>query len=194
MPYVKRILSVLAAVSIPLIDEWIRTKTSLDIVIRYQFLSPWVWLAALVLFALFAVASSASSTVVRVVLFWTPTLVISTFVFSLVVTTCKMELWISFGNSLLTTLLQHFLAAVGLGLMLLLLACLKRDAGGSLNPLKRRFLVGSFFFALGMPYMALVEDSKWPQTVLLLAILCWFLLELVAWSAHKLTLSRLSQG
>jgi hypothetical protein len=40
--------------------------------------SPWIWLIVVVLFALFLMASQLSSKVLRVLLFWTPTIAIST--------------------------------------------------------------------------------------------------------------------
>jgi hypothetical protein len=46
--------------------------------LRRGFVSPWCWLIAVVFFALFFAASRLSSKVLRVLLFWTPTLAIST--------------------------------------------------------------------------------------------------------------------
>jgi hypothetical protein len=46
--------------------------------LRRGFVSPWCWLIAVVFFALFLAASRLSSKVMRVLLFWVPTLAIST--------------------------------------------------------------------------------------------------------------------
>jgi hypothetical protein len=46
--------------------------------LRRGFVSPWCWLIAVVSFALFFMASRLSSKALRVLLFWVPTLAIST--------------------------------------------------------------------------------------------------------------------
>jgi hypothetical protein len=46
--------------------------------LRRGFVSPWCWLIAVVFFALFLAASRLSSKVMRVLLFWVPTLAIFT--------------------------------------------------------------------------------------------------------------------
>jgi hypothetical protein len=51
--------------------------------LRAGIVSPWCWLIAVVLFALFFMASRLSSRVLRVLLFWTPTLAISTLGFGI---------------------------------------------------------------------------------------------------------------
>jgi NhaP-type Na+/H+ and K+/H+ antiporter len=51
--------------------------------LRAGIVSPWCWLIAVVSFALFFLASRLSSKVLRVLLFWTPALAISTLGFSI---------------------------------------------------------------------------------------------------------------
>ena len=51
--------------------------------LRAGIFSPWCWLIAVVFFALFFMASRLGSKALRVLLFWTPTLAISTLGFTI---------------------------------------------------------------------------------------------------------------
>jgi hypothetical protein len=91
MAYLRVVLSGVAAIFVALLAPLFlligSTKTTGFGAITATFLgsivSPWCWLIALVFFALFFVASRLGSKALRVLLFWTPTLAISTLGFSI---------------------------------------------------------------------------------------------------------------
>ena len=95
MKYVRRILSAVAAVVLavlaPGVVEGLRAvsaekATGLAVVMggaAQAIYSPWFWVLALVFFALFFAASSLSSRLLRVLLFWIPSVAVTVLGFSL---------------------------------------------------------------------------------------------------------------
>ena len=65
-------------------------------IFRGSIVSPWCWLIVVVFFALFFIASRLNSTVLRVLLFWTPTLAILTL--GLVSFALLTYVWMRFGK------------------------------------------------------------------------------------------------
>jgi hypothetical protein len=80
------VAAIFVAILVPLFLLIGSTKTTGFGAITATFLgsivSPWCWLIAVVSFALFFMASRLSTKALRVLLFWTPTLAISTLGFS----------------------------------------------------------------------------------------------------------------
>ena len=91
MAYLRVVLSGVAALFVALLVPLFlligSTKTTGFGAITATFLgsivSPWCWLIAVVSFALFFMASRIGSKVLRILLFWTPTLAISTLGFGI---------------------------------------------------------------------------------------------------------------
>jgi hypothetical protein len=91
MAYLRVVLSGVAALFVALLVPLFlligSTKTTGFGAITATFLgsivSPWCWLIAVVSFALFFMASRLGSKVLRILLFWTPTLAISTLGFGI---------------------------------------------------------------------------------------------------------------
>jgi hypothetical protein len=84
--YLRVALSVVAAILFALLVPWLFAlggpKTiglgAIAAVLLGSIVSPWIWLIVVVMFTLFFMASRLSSKVLRVLLFWTPTIAIST--------------------------------------------------------------------------------------------------------------------